>query len=160
MRRFHRPSLLVVSTLVAAATGCSRKADTAMPLTIETATFAPALGVDLAASTRMPSGMYYRDLTIGTGEPVANGRELSMRYSGWLPNGKPFDSNANGSPYVLQLGAKEVIDGWDLGLVGMKVGGKRQLIIPPSLGYGAAGSPPVIPPNAILVFNVELVAAR
>jgi FKBP-type peptidyl-prolyl cis-trans isomerase len=127
---------------------------------IESATFAPALGVDLAASTKAPSGLYYRDLVAGTGAVVANGQMLSMRYTGWLPDGTRFDGNEQGGdPLTFPLGAKAVIDGWDQGIAGMRVGGRRQLIIPPALGYGAAGSGP-IPPNAIMVFNVEVLSAK
>jgi FKBP-type peptidyl-prolyl cis-trans isomerase len=127
---------------------------------IETTTFAPALGVDLAASTKAPSGLYYRDLVAGTGAVVANGQMLSMRYTGWLPDGTRFDGNEQGGdPLTFALGAKAVIDGWDQGIAGMRVGGKRQLIIPSALGYGPNGNGP-IPPNAVMVFNVEVLSAQ
>ncbi len=126
---------------------------------VETATFAPSLGVDLNASTKTASGLYYRDLAVGGGAVVANGQHLSMHYTGYLTNGTVFDANTTGNPpFVFILGAGQVIAGWDEGVAGMKVGGRRQLILPPSLGYGAGGSGP-IPPNAILVFTVEVVAA-
>jgi peptidylprolyl isomerase len=125
---------------------------------IESARFAPALGVNLAISTKTPSGLYYRDLTPGTGPVVAPGQQVSAHYTGWLANGTQFDSNAGGTPYSFRVRAHEVIEGWDQGVVGMRVGGKRQLVIPPALGYGPAGSGP-IPPNAILVFKVEVVSA-
>ncbi len=128
-------------------------------LTIESATFAPSLGVDLAASTRLPSGMYIRDLVVGGGATVANGQSLSMRYAGYLIDGTSFDANAAPqAPFVFTLGAGAVIQGWDQGVAGMRVGGRRQLIIPPALGYGSSGTGP-IPGNAILVFTVEVVAA-
>jgi peptidylprolyl isomerase len=109
---------------------------------IESASFAPSLEVNLAVSTRMPSGLYYRDLAPGTGPVVAAGQQVSALYTGWLTNGTQFDSNAGSAPFSFRVGAHEVIEGWDQGVVGMRVGGKRQLIIPPALGYGPAGSGP------------------
>jgi FKBP-type peptidyl-prolyl cis-trans isomerase FkpA len=152
--------------LTAFVLGCSEKpapSNAAIPDTassIETATFAPALGVDISASSKTPTGVYYRDLVTGGGPAVANGQRVAMRYTGWLVDGTKFDGNEPaGAPYPFVLGNKEVIDGWDHGIVGMRVGGKRQLIIPPALGYGASGNGP-IPPNAILVFNVELMSVQ
>ena len=87
---------------------------------------------------------------------MKSGQQVSVTYIGWLPDGKKFDAG----PYAFRLGTRAVIPGWDEGLVGMRVGGSRQLIIPPGLGYGAMGSPPVIPANAILVFNVDLVGVQ
>jgi FKBP-type peptidyl-prolyl cis-trans isomerase len=123
---------------------------------LETGTYAEALGVDLSASQKLPSGMYIRDTTEGTGTVAANGNAVTMRYTGWLANGTQFDSN-QGRGFSFVLGDGVVIPGWDLGVPGMKVGGTRQLIIPPSLGYGASGQGP-IPPNAILVFSVTMVS--
>lgn len=123
---------------------------------IEEAEFAASLGVDLSASTKLPSGMYIRDQEEGTGTVAANGNTLTMRYTGWLTNGTQFDSN-QGRGFQFVLGNGVVIEGWELGVAGMKTGGKRQLIIPPSLGYGTSGRGP-IPPNAILVFDVTLVS--
>lgn len=127
--------------------------------TIEEATFAPALGVNLATSTRLATGVYYRDVTAGTGATVANSQSLSVRYSGFLTNGSSFDANPAPAPlFTFTLGAREVISGWDQGIIGMRVGGVRQLIIPPAFGYGnnAVGG---IPANSILVFTVEVIAA-
>jgi peptidylprolyl isomerase len=129
-------------------------------LSIEETTYAASLGVDLANSTKLASGLYYRDMVVGGGATVANGMQLTMHYTGFLTNGSVFDANTAGEvPLAFTLGAGQVIDGWDQGIVGMKVGGKRQLIIPPSLGYGEAGSGP-IPGNAILVFSVDVVTAN
>jgi FKBP-type peptidyl-prolyl cis-trans isomerase FkpA len=127
--------------------------------TIESTSFAAALGVNLAASTKTASGVYYRDISIGTGATVSNGQLLSVRYTGWLANGTQFDSNVAGNAFPFHLGGGEVIDGWDLGIPGMKVGGQRQLIIPSELGYGPTGNG-AIPGNAILVFNVQVVSAQ
>jgi FKBP-type peptidyl-prolyl cis-trans isomerase FkpA len=129
-------------------------------LTIEETNFAASLGVDLAASTKTPSGVYYRDLVVGAGAVVAAGQQLTVHYTGWLANGTQFDSNVAGQvPFSFQLGTGGVIQGWDLGIPGMRVGGVRQLIIPPALGYGAAGNGD-IPGNAILVFRVEVLTAQ
>ena len=117
---------------------------------IESTTFAASLGVDLAHSTKTASGLYYRDIRVGTGATLAAGSAVNAKYTGALANGTVFDAGT----YAFTLGAGRVIQGWDEGLVGMKVGGSRQLIIPSSLGYGPSGSGP-IPPNATLVFTVE-----
>ena len=127
---------------------------------VEGATFAAVLKVDLKACTKTASGLYYRDLTVGTGPVVAIGRQVSVHYAGWHADGKSFDqSGPNDAPFSFTPGAGEVIKGWDEGVVGMQTGGKRQLIIPPTLGYGAEGRGP-IPPNAVLVFTVDVVSAK
>jgi FKBP-type peptidyl-prolyl cis-trans isomerase len=117
-------------------------------------TFAPALGVALPAFYKTQLGTYYQDVTPGTGTVSIPGRKAKVRYTGWLPDGTKFDSGE----IEFTPGAGEVIKGWDDGVAGMKVGGKRKLVIPAALGYGEAGSPPDIPPNAVLVFDVELLA--
>ncbi|MEP6591912.1 MAG: FKBP-type peptidyl-prolyl cis-trans isomerase [Gemmatimonadota bacterium] len=126
---------------------------------IESAPFVATLQVNLAASTKLPSGMYIRDITVGAGPEVQLGQTLAMRYTGSLITGAEFDGTGNKPPYSFQLGAGRVIAGWDQGVVGMRVGGVRQLIIPPALGYGPSGIGP-IPGNAILVFTVEVVSAQ
>ena len=127
---------------------------------IESANFATVLGVNLASSTKTASGLYYRDITVGTGATVSSGQRVSVRYTGWLSSGQQFDSNvSSATPFEFQLGGGQVIAGFDQGFVGMRVGGQRQIIIPPALGYGPAGLGP-IPGNAILVFNVEVVSVR
>ena len=130
---------------------------------IEDTTFAPALNVDLSQSTKLPSGVYYRDLVVGTGTTVELGQKLKVYYTGWLANGTPFDSTRPPSlpfrqPNGFNLGSGEVILGWDVGLVGAKVGGRRQLIIPPSAGYGN-NQVGAIPARSILVFIVDIVSA-
>ncbi|MGA0023927.1 MAG: FKBP-type peptidyl-prolyl cis-trans isomerase [Burkholderiales bacterium] len=105
------------------------------------------------------SGLIIEDLAPGTGEAAAAGIEVTVHYTGWLTDGKKFDSSKDrDDPFVFPLGAGHVIRGWDEGVQGMKVGGKRKLTIPPDLGYGARGAGGVIPPNATLVFEVELLA--
>lgn len=125
------------------------------PTSIEDTEFAPSLGVDLSAMTRTSTGLYYRDLVVGTGAVAQSGDEVGVYYQGWLASGTRFDGRTTGAPYLFPLGTGFVIKGWDQGIPGMKVGGKRQLVIPPSLAYGAAGRGP-IPPNAVLVFEVEV----
>ena len=104
-----------------------------------------------------PSGLIVEDINIGDGAAAAAGQKVTVHYTGWLTNGAKFDSSKDrNDPFVFSLGAGSVIKGWDEGVQGMKVGGKRKLTIPPALGYGARGAGSVIPPNATLVFEVEL----
>ncbi|HQY59655.1 MAG: FKBP-type peptidyl-prolyl cis-trans isomerase [Nitrospira sp.] len=107
------------------------------------------------------SGLKYVDLVAGTGREATAGNQVSVHYTGWLTNGTKFDSSVDRKePFSFPLGAGRVIKGWDEGVAGMKVGGKRKLTIPSQLGYGARGAGGVIPPNATLVFDVELLEVR
>jgi FKBP-type peptidyl-prolyl cis-trans isomerase FkpA len=111
--------------------------------------------------TKTASGLVIDELALGSGDAAAAGKKVSVHYTGWLfdkgAKGKKFDSSKDrGDPFVFPLGQGHVIKGWDQGVAGMKVGGKRQLTIPPELGYGARGAGGVIPPNATLIFEVEL----
>lgn len=102
-----------------------------------------------------------KDITVGSGAEAKNGNTVTVNYAGTLDNGKKFDSSYDRKePFTFTLGAGEVIKGWDLGVLGMKVGGKRELTIPSELGYGPNGNPPVIPPNATLHFTVELLSVK
>ena len=145
---------LAVALLPLAFTACL--SDISTPTTnyplvpIESTTFAASLNVDLASSTKTASGLYYRDISKGGGATIVSGSAINVQYSGALANGSVFDSGT----YSFTIPG-QVIQGWNEGLLGMKVGGTRQLIIPPSLAYGAQGSYPVIPPNAVLVFTVQ-----
>ena len=107
------------------------------------------------------SGLQYEDLQQGSGAEAVRGRPVSVHYTGWLTDGTKFDSSVDrGQPFTFPLGAGRVIKGWDEGVAGMKVGGKRRLTIPPDLGYGAQGAGGVIPPNATLIFDVELLDVK
>src|SRR5438270_13934520 len=128
----------------------------------------PPLGrADAAANQviEMPNGLKYTDTKTGDGATATSGNKVSVHYTGWLYNngakGTKFDSSVDrGQPFQFTLGAHQVIAGWDEGVAGMKVGGKRTLIIPPELGYGARGAGGVIPPNATLMFDVELLGVQ
>ena len=107
--------------------------------------------------TSTASGLQYWDIVAGTGATAVAGKTVTVHYTGWLTDGKKFDSSLDrGQPFMFPLGAGRVIKGWDEGVAGMKIGGKRQLRIPPELGYGARGAGALIPPNATLIFDVEL----
>ena len=113
----------------------------------------------------MTNGLKYTDTKIGDGAEATAGKKVSVHYTGWLYNngtkGAKFDSSLDrGQPFQFTLGAHQVIAGWDEGVAGMKIGGKRTLIIPPELGYGARGAGGVIPPNATLMFDVELLGVQ
>ena len=118
---------------------------------------APAQGAEVIT----PSGLKYTDLVVGTGPGPQTGQTAVVHYTGTLTNGTEFDSSRRrGRPFEFPLGRGAVIRGWDEGVATMKVGGRRRLTVPPALGYGERGSPPAIPPNATLVFDVELVGVR
>jgi len=107
------------------------------------------------------SELIIEDLVVGNGDTASAGQYVSVHYTGWLTNGQKFDSSVDrNDPFEFNLGMGQVISGWDQGVAGMQVGGKRKLTIPPNLGYGARGAGGVIPPNATLVFEVELLAIR
>ena len=110
-----------------------------------------------ANAVKTSSGLAYVDMVAGNGAVPTAGKPVKVHYTGWLENGTKFDSSVDrGEPFVFTVGVGQVIPGWDEGVMSMKVGGKRKLIVPPQLGYGAAGAGGVIPPNAVLIFEVEL----
>jgi FKBP-type peptidyl-prolyl cis-trans isomerase FkpA len=107
------------------------------------------------------SGLVYEDTVVGAGAEAKAGQQVSVHYTGWLTNGSKFDSSKDrNDPFEFSLGMRQVIGGWDEGVQGMKIGGTRKLTIPPELGYGARGAGGVIPPNATLVFEVELLGIK
>ena len=107
----------------------------------------------------MSKSLQIEDLVEGSGEEAKTGQRVKVHYTGWLTDGTKFDSSVDrAQPFIFPLGGRKVIQGWDEGVVGMKVGGKRRLTIPPHMGYGARGAGGVIPPNATLVFEVELLS--
>ena len=115
---------------------------------------APAAGGKMH---KLASGLQYEDMNVGSGKMAEPGMNVSVHYTGWLTDGTKFDSSVDrGQPFKFQLGGGQVIRGWDEGVKGMRIGGKRKLTIPPDMGYGANGAGGVIPPNATLVFDVEL----
>jgi peptidylprolyl isomerase len=126
----------------------------------ETLTYAKELGVRLDHMTRKPSGLYVLDVAEGTEPEVSAGQTARVHYTGWLANGRQFDSSVGGAPFEFPVGQGHVIAGWDEGVAGMKTGGKRRLVVPPDLGYGNAGAGGVIPPGATLIFDVELLEVR
>ena len=117
--------------------------------------------VDSSAMTRTSSGLRYQDVAVGEGAEVRQGQVAVVHYTGWLTDGTKFDSSRDrGTPFSFPVGAGQVIPGWDEGVAGMKIGGRRKLLIPANLGYGDMGAPPVIPPGATLVFDVELLDVK
>ena len=154
MRAFPRASALAALALVTALAGTAA-AGTPAPATAETA----------GKTITTPSGLQITDSKIGTGATPQPGQTAVVHYTGWLyengAKGKKFDSSLDrGQPFEFPIGQHRVISGWDEGVATMKVGGKRTLIIPPQLGYGARGAGGVIPPNATLIFDVELLDVK
>lgn len=154
-------ALLFVSGAIVAACGSDSSTTEVLPVpNIDTIKFASALGINLSTFTKTSYGLYYKDLTVGTGATVATGDSLFVHYFGYFPTGVVFDSNpSTASPFKFKVGAGGVIAAWDSGTVGMKIGGQRELIVPPSLGYGSAahGS---IPSNSVLVFTITAVSKK
>ena len=145
--------------IAAATTGCAATGATgatASPAVLDTTTFAPDLAVDLKAFTRLPSGMYVFDAVKGNGVVASEGRKVTFRYSAFLPNGSLVDSQRQ--PIEAELG-EAMIKGLRYGITGMRAGGQRRLVVPPSLAYGRSQYGRV-PPNSTLVFDVELISVR
>ena len=145
MKTFARPLALALLSLGLA--GCFS----------HPAAVSPTADATPSAAHVTASGLKVMDYRVGTGPEAVLGRTVGVHYTGWLENGTKFDSSVDrGQPFEFALGAGNVIKGWDEGVQGMKVGGARKLIIPAALGYGARGAGGVIPPNATLIFEVEL----
>lgn len=142
---------LLVLGLAFALTGCIEQADIVNPLDIKESTSSATNNLDT-------SDLKIEDSVVGTGAEAVAGKAVTVNYTGTLTDGTKFDSSLNPGrePFTFNLGAGEVIEGWDKGVAGMKVGGKRKLTIPPQLGYGERGAGASIPPNSTLIFEVEL----
>ena len=146
--------MMSVVALAVAVTACGEE----KAATIEETTFAESLAINLATMTKSGSGLYWKDIVVGTGATATAGKQVGVHYAGFLTNGTQFDANqAGATPFSFQLGSHAVIAGFDEGLTGMKVGGRRQIIIPSELAYGNEGMG-IIPKNAILVFTLDLVS--
>ncbi len=164
LRRYSTPIAAVIGAVMLTALGCS--APQAEPPS-ETAPSRPettqqeATPTETDESTETATKLAKKDLVVGKGAAAKTGDRVSVHYTGWLTDGTKFDSSLDrGQPFEFVLGQGQVIPGWDEGVVGMKVGGKRELIIPPDMAYGDHGAGGVIPPNATLKFNVELLAIK
>ena len=145
---------LVVVLLTVAACGSA-------PSTPSASGQASAKKASVNKEVTTPSGLKYTDVKVGTGATAEAGKTVTVHYTGTLKDGKKFDSSRDrNQPFSFPLGAGKVIKGWDEGVAGMKVGGQRRLVIPPALGYGAQGAGNVIPPNAELIFDVELLGIQ
>jgi FKBP-type peptidyl-prolyl cis-trans isomerase len=157
----QRTTKFIAGLLIASLSACASGGGGAVAARpIQSIPFAAALDVDLSRMTKTPSGLYYRDIVVGSG-PVVHGKvDVKVHYTGWLTNGVKFDSNSDDEPALtVPLGRGRAIKGWDEGLDGMRVGGRRQLVIPPELGYGSNRSG-LIPPDATLVFDLKIVSVK
>jgi FKBP-type peptidyl-prolyl cis-trans isomerase FkpA len=158
-RRLAASIVLVAAAVFASACGDADSAspDNPFPSVPASETYAAALGVNIAAMTKVNDNLYYQNVVVGAGTEATTGRILRVTYSGYLTNGTKFDSNVGGTTLAFRIGDHEVIPGWEIGLAGMRVGGKRKLVIGSTLAYGSQGRG-TIPGNATLVFDVELVS--
>ena len=151
---------IVAAALVAGATtGCLNTGEPGNPSNPATETYAPSLGVNISQMTKLSDALYIQDLTVGTGAVVGIGSSIQVTYTGWLVDGTQFDSNVGKALFPVTVGEPDLIDGWNLGLQGMKVGGKRRLVIGSDLAYGSSGNFP-IGPNATIVFDITVVAPQ
>lgn len=157
---------IAVSVILVAGFACTSKNETATNSSSTTNNAANTAQNNAAGGAQMGAAattgavvteLKIEDLQVGTGAEAVAGKKVTVHYTGWLTNGTKFDSSLDrGQPFPFPLGAGRVIQGWDKGVAGMKVGGKRKLTIPPQMAYGERGAPPVIPPNSTLIFEVQL----
>ena len=160
-RAFVQKALIApLAALAIACGGDDSPTGNSSPSNPATETFASSLGIDIASMTKRSDNLYIRDITVGTGVEAVAGRTVRMHYTGWLANGTQFETSIGGNPLdPFTLGSGRVIRGWDQGIVGMRVGGKRRLVIGSELAYGATGQGS-IGPHQTLIFDVELVSAQ
>jgi FKBP-type peptidyl-prolyl cis-trans isomerase FkpA len=161
-RSLVQTALLAPLAALAIACGSDDPAPTgnSVPSSPATETFASSLGVNIAAMTKKSDNLYIQDLVVGTGAEAIVGRTVRLHYTGWLANGTQFETSIGGQPLdPFVLGSGRVIPGWDQGIPGMRVGGKRRLVIGSALAYGPTGQGK-IGPNQTLIFDVELVSAQ
>lgn len=151
----HRRGLAVAAAALLG-TACASAGPAPDPATL---TYAPGLDVDFSAMSETSGGLWVEEMVEGVGRVAARGALVRIHYVGYLPDGTVIDSSLGGDPFSFRLGSSEVIRGWNEGIAGMKVGGRRRLVVRPGLAYGARGQPPQVPPNAVLVFEIQLVDA-
>ena len=155
MKRLLAGAMILIAAVAVAQTAPAKPKVKVVPPNTNAPTRVTGDGV------KTDSGLQYWEIRVGNGEVAKEGSHVRVHYSGWLTTGKKFDSSVDrGQPFDFTIGNGEVIKGWEEGVAGMKVGGKRQLRIPPELGYGAGGSPPDIPANATLIFDIQLLGVQ
>jgi FKBP-type peptidyl-prolyl cis-trans isomerase len=155
MKRLLAGAMILVAAVAVAQTAPAKPKVKVVPPSTNAPTRVTGDGV------KTDSGLQYWEIRVGNGEVAKEGSHVRVHYTGWLTTGKKFDSSVDrGQPFDFTIGNGEVIKGWEEGVAGMKVGGKRQLRIPPELGYGADGYPPDIPANATLIFDIQLLGVQ
>jgi FKBP-type peptidyl-prolyl cis-trans isomerase len=161
MKKRFQTCMVVVAAGLLALSACTKKTEETPASAVGTAPESKESKESKQTPVADVKELKIEDLKVGTGAEAVAGKKVSVHYTGWLTDGKKFDSSVDrGEPFKFNLGAGQVIQGWDKGVAGMKVGGKRKLTIPSQLGYGERGAGGVIPPNATLVFDVELLGVE
>lgn len=155
-----RSALAVAALALALVVGACATANAGPEAVPTDLTYAPELGVDFSEMEETSSGLWMKELSSGTGRSASTGDRIRIHYVGRLPDGTVFDSSLGGEPFEFELGAGGVIRGWSQGIRGMAVGSRRLLVVRPGLGYGARGRPPTVPPNSVLVFEIQLLDAN
>jgi len=158
---FFGPAIFAPFQSTSADSSVNLQFDQSNTSSMDTSSSTGILGKPQIPQGQLPTELAIKDVAVGTGADATAGHQVTVEYVGMLPDGTVFDASSNhGQPFTFTLGAGQVISGWDKGVVGMKVGGTRELIIPPQDGYGAQGAGGVIPPNATLVFSVRLLDVK